>query len=151
MTSGIENATQEIDELEFNICVWQISGFGEKYAAHRARCIKGAAYSGGLILFIGLAAALYGAAMLIFGPDEIIYPVLAGPTRYQYTQIYAQHIALIGGIMFILGCLLYSRRPMSEVEFLLSKYSLIALGGQNINAVAEIRYLGGDIFDVATD
>ena len=149
----MQSESEGFDRIEFQLNSlsgdYRIPGFSEGYAVYLKGCEKGAGYTGGLLLLLGFAIAALAFAALVFGSSTVSYYRSTGPSWFQYVQMYAGPIITAGGALFTLGGYLYSRKAMGREAFLVTIYKLIAPDGQVVTGTVQIRYLGGDNFNIA--
>ncbi|WP_144170327.1 hypothetical protein [Pseudomonas sp. Kh13] len=146
----MQSESEDQIEIKLNSSVgdYRIPGFSEGYAVYLNGCDKGAGYTGALLLLLGFSIAALAIGALVFGSSTITYYRSAGPSWFQYVQMYAGPIMTAGGALFTLGGYLYSKKPMGREAFLLTICKLIAPNGQIVTGTVHIRYLGGDDFNI---
>nr|WP_314477820.1 hypothetical protein [uncultured Pseudomonas sp.] len=148
----MQPGTEQMElKLEASAGDYHVSGFSEKYATYLKGRDRGAEYSGGFVMAIGIVIALVGFVTLVLGPEKITYSIVAGPTLLQYLQMYPGPIFSVGGVLFAVGKHLHASGAVSQEAFLLSCYKFIAPDGTYVTGEVKPRYLGDDNFSITIE
>jgi len=145
MQDIISSSRITIKDSQSEYCV---AGFVDAYQAYVNAEEGGAVYAYWLLVGVGFLVTAIGVITMIFGPETITYNSMAGPTLFEYIQIYPGPIATIGSVCMAVGSKLGSKEIMTCESYLQVNYQLKSEDGQDVSNTVKITHLGEDKFEI---
>jgi hypothetical protein len=124
----------------------EVEGFQASYAKHT----KEHAYQWMWFGIPSIILFLIGAITVLFGPSRIYYDTLAGPTLFQFIQMYPGPIAMVGGLLFSLnGWLVKSSIGvfLEPSAYLLANYNVEIAGEPLDHGSVGLKYIENGEFE----
>lgn len=130
--------------------VYQVFGFSSVYESYSEECAD-RRHGACVLMVIGLAIAALGLGVWMFGPSNIYYDRLSGPSFIQHMQI-APHLVLSVGVFFLaLAGKVRGEDQLGRELFLLTHYKLIGMDGNDAREQVDIRHVAEDEFNISFD